>query len=522
VARSIPSYLRLYNETRPAAGRLGDFWPGLDKLCRAFERVTGWPLQCQPGGAELEDETTLLWSAPAMVDDLHAEQLRVGVARAAGAAPSHAPADLQATVDLAATIGQLLADLALARQGLWKREAELAAGVPLPLRTDENHLADRLRSSLQAAAQAVDASAAALYLLDETTHYLKLRSVWGLPQERLMLPPRELAGAAADLEALLGHAIVLDDANRQAAFALPEPAAAAVCVPVASATAPLGTLWVFGERPRSYSDREVNLVEIVAGRVATELEREMLVAAGAEAGRAKRQFAAAERWQENRLPHISPHSDIWQVAGWSQSAFDLSGEFYDWLVRPDDSLSILLGGVRADAIEGALAACSVRAAVRAHLHHSADPAELLVRMEETLSMDSPGDLAASLMVAIADGGEPVVRLASAGDVVVWKITAAGVSHLARTAPALGMASANRPRTIDVRLQPQETLIGLSEGAASTLHSRERAADELLSALVAHREQPVSVLIELVHDRLTTLAGDGPLADCTAVAIKRRA
>ena len=353
MAVSIPSYLRLYNEARPEAGRLGDFWPGLDKLCRAFERATGWPLQCQPDPTSASDHATLLWSAPAVSDGLDAGQLRVGVATAAGAAPSRASAGLEATVDLASTIGQLLGDLAHARQALWKREAELAAGVPLPLRSDEKHLANRLKSSLQAAAQAACADAAALYLLDETTTYLKLRSVWGLPQERFLLPPRELALSAADLEALLGHAVVLDDAKAQPTFNLPEPAAAAVCVPVASATAPLGTLWVFGNRPRSHTDHEVNMVEIVAGRIATELEREVLVASGAAAECAKRQLAAAERWQETHQPQTSPLSDLWQIAGWAQSAGDLSSEFYDWLVRPDDSLAIVLGGVRQQHIAAA-------------------------------------------------------------------------------------------------------------------------------------------------------------------------
>ncbi|HET6881719.1 MAG TPA: SpoIIE family protein phosphatase [Pirellulales bacterium] len=522
MARSIPSYLRLYNEARPAAGRLADFWPGLDKLCRAFERATGWPLQCQPDPASPGDHTTLLWSAPAVSDGLDAEQLRVGVATAAGAAPTHAPADLAATVDLASTIGQLMSDLAHARQALWKREAELAAGVPLPLYTDEKHLAGRLKSSLQAAAQAAHADAAALYLLDETTTYLKLRSVWGLPQERFLLPPRELALAAADLEALLGHAIVLDDAKAQATFNLPEPTAAAVCVPVASATAPLGTLWVFGNRPRSHTDHEVNMVEIVAGRIATELEREMLVAAGAEAGRAKRQLAAAERWQESHQPHTSPLSDLWQIAGWAQSAGDLSSEFYDWLVRPDNSLAIVLGSVRQQHIAAALAASELRGMVRAHAHHTGDPAEILVQVRESLAMGSPANEESALFVAVAEGSQPVVRLATAGGAQIWKITTAGVSSLASAGPPLGADSQVSPRTIELRVQPGDILVAVSEGAARTLAGgQERATDELLSALFAHREQPAKVLVEIINDRLTALAGESTLADCAAVLVKRR-
>ncbi|MGH7139648.1 MAG: hypothetical protein ACREHD_28240, partial [Pirellulales bacterium] len=234
VARSTQTYLRLYKETRPeSAGGLADFWPGLDKLCRAFEQATGWPLQCRPGGAPLS-EPNLVWSAPAAAAADNREQLRVGVAIDQEATPTGQSngSDLQASVDLAAAIGELLSDLAHARQTVWKQEAELAAGVPLSPRIDERHLAERLQASLRAAAQSAAVDAAALYLLDESTTYLKLRSVWGLPQERLLSPPRELSRAAADLEALLGHAIVLDEVANQSAFTPPEPAAAAICVPV--------------------------------------------------------------------------------------------------------------------------------------------------------------------------------------------------------------------------------------------------------------------------------------------------
>ncbi|HVX13955.1 MAG TPA: SpoIIE family protein phosphatase [Pirellulales bacterium] len=522
MARPTPSYLKLYNEARPASsGRLGDFWPGLDKLCRAFERATGWPLQCIPEPANVDAD--VLWSAPATAEAADGEEMRVGVAASEGVASSHAPVDLQATVDLAATIGQLLADLARARQALWKREAELAAGVPLPLRTDEAHLAERLRSSLRAAAQAIGGRSAALYLLDETTSYLKLRSVWGLPQERLLLPPRELAQSRADLEALLGHAIVLGDDATQAAFQPPEPAAVAVCVPVSSATAPLGTLWVFGDRRRPVSDRKVNMLEVVAGRIAADLEREMLVVASADTSQKTRQFATAERWQDDRLPHVSPSSDVWQLAGWTQAAGDLHHEFYDWFVRADDSLVLALGGARQQAIEAALTAASLRTCVRAHAGYSGDPAEWLGRINEALANESPGEQTATLFAGVADAKGRTVRLAAAGELVICRITGDRAEPLAGPVSLLGSEWAERPKAIEVTFEPGDVLVVLSEGAFELCRQTMQwdSLGEILATLKEHREQPASILVELVHDRLTALAGTCPLADCTALVLKRR-
>ena len=51
---------------------------------------------------------------------------------------------------------------------------------------------------------------------------------------------------------------------------------AAVCVPVSTPTMLLGTLWVFCHKRRDFNDRETNMLEVVAGRLAADLERETL------------------------------------------------------------------------------------------------------------------------------------------------------------------------------------------------------------------------------------------------------
>ena len=98
----------------------------------------------------------------------------------------------------------------MAREELRKREAELAAAVPVIERPgDPVHLAERLEAVLRGGAQAVNCHAAAVYLLDAATTELKLRTAYGLPRERLTLGPRPLRAATADLEALAGHAVVM-------------------------------------------------------------------------------------------------------------------------------------------------------------------------------------------------------------------------------------------------------------------------------------------------------------------------
>src|SRR5690606_24574844 len=124
------------------------------------------------------------------------------------------------------------------RQAVWEREAEIATGVPLVLRDDDSRapsLAQRLESVLKGGAEAIGCQAAALYLLDAATTELKLRSSFGLPRRRLLDPARPLRPALADLEALLGHAVVMNEPALFDYWKVPEQGfRSAVCVPVSS------------------------------------------------------------------------------------------------------------------------------------------------------------------------------------------------------------------------------------------------------------------------------------------------
>jgi GAF domain-containing protein len=270
--------LKIHPETLPPTALLPVDEAAIESLCRHFRDATGWSLRYVPACEAIQPDP--LRSAP--VDPgggVSPGSLTIG---AEPERPRRA-CDRTAALRLAATMGELLGKASATSNALWKREAELAAGIPVVIRPDEPaHLATRLQAVLKGGAVAIDADSAGLYMLDAATTELKLRSCWRLPAVRLLDPARPLRGSIGDLEAMAGHAVTLEDDSLFPYWKVPEPCQAALCVPVASTSTILGTLWMFNDKPRSFSDRETNLVEIIAGRVAAELEREMLLAEAAE------------------------------------------------------------------------------------------------------------------------------------------------------------------------------------------------------------------------------------------------
>ena len=117
----------------------------------------------------------------------------------------------------------------------------------------------------------------------------------------------------------------------------------AICVPVASSTTILGTLWIFGSEIRDYSDQEINIVEIIAGRIAAELENVALQ---------NKRFSTDSNEQtaepESRIechPVIDPPFAGWVMEG--QCGSDQE-KFIDWDVTDDEEIRLTVGIVNSD------------------------------------------------------------------------------------------------------------------------------------------------------------------------------
>jgi len=516
--------LRLHLEEQPAAAA----WPAgeasLQLLREAFARATGWQLQYQPGS---NSDNGQRWSAPVAGATLETSG-RLSLSPnppAFDAKLGSKPAiELEAARPLALAIANLLSESNKLKHALWLREAELAAGVPVAVRPDEQyHVAERLQSVLQGGAEAVNCEAAALYLLDETTSSLKLRAMWGLPQAKLLEPARPLRGAVADLEALVGHAVVLEDTSLLPHWRCPEEEfGAAICVPVSTSSTPLGTLWIFSRTQREFSNSQTNLAEIIAGRLAADLEREMLLTVGAAAKQSDRQLEVAARWQQDRLPSVVPLLTEFEVSGWTQQAKSVGGDFHDWTVLPDGRLALAVGDAQGAPLQAGLNAAAVQAAMRAHSGYRHSAKELITRLNDTLWQGSAGDQFASFGYAIVNPETGEAELALAGKVAALIIRQDSREIFAADGAPLGTGIEPPLKTVQLLLEPGECLVLLSEGVrAATDQAGLRIGEAVMAAtLLRHYNEPAESLAGWLR-RLLERAGSSEAEDDRTVLVCKR-
>lgn len=388
----IPPYLKLHVEE--ASDERHPPPESLASLCARFEDATGWPILAADESLDLS----------------------------LGSLPKHQDAiDFESADHLAAAISDVMSEFQHTRSALRIREAELGAGIPVVRRDDEDHhLAVRLESAIRGGVEALGCAAGALYLLDDSTSELKLRSSFGLPDDRYLEPARTLRGSYADLEALVGHAVVLEDTQIVPHWKVPEDYPAAICVPVSSPTTPLGTLWIFSARKRDFSTRETDVIEIVAGRLACDLEREVLLQAATRATTAEHNVQAAGLWHDNQLPRVAPLLDDWQIAGWSNRIHDVGGAFYDWAITPRGTLTVAVGRAEGRPIEAALSSAMVLGALRSYERLDCKPRQVLRELNEQLWSSSATGHAASLALAelnVETGRTELALSAGAGGLV---------------------------------------------------------------------------------------------------------
>lgn len=520
VTHKIPSYLRLHLEDPLAVARAcAEEVPGLDRLCTAFQNATGWSLK--PARSSSSGPAACVASeavAESSKRGLRAVVVERPAVRADGKRPEGAnPAP---ALELAAAIDLLLGHLQRTQVALWHREAELAAGVPVTVHPgDECHLAERLEAVLRSGSRAVDCQAAAAYLLDENTRQLKLRVCWGLPMSRFLAPPRPLRGAAADLEALVGHAVVVDDTLLVPSWRVPEEFRSAICVPISSPTTPLGTLWMFCDRPRTFGVEETSVLEIISGRLAADLEREMLVQQTLQSRNLKRQLGYASQWQANRLPRIKPMLHGWELSGWTGQGEQLGGDFHDWFVLPDGSLAVAVADAQGKMIEASLTAASVHSALKSHANYRHTAQELIERVNETLWAASAGDQFASLFYCLIQPDSGRMEYASAGHIGA-AVVGEQVRHLAADEefPLGTQPDPDYPPRAE-QMDAGEVLVVLSEGVKRLLRSGKRG---LLWRLVQrHRRLPADELSVKIQAFLEQQGREDRCEDQTVLVVKRR-
>ena len=506
MTRKSPDHLRVVSSVQSEPNTLESaIGLNCNKLLQAFADVTGWQLLLlNPSHSPFQHQA--VWEAPLPDPFTGNDNLLVLTE-----APERCAVltSRKRAIQLAEQTTSLLQDVFRLQHTLVQREAELATAIPVVSRTADEpvKLAARLQSILAGGAQAVSCEAAAVYLLDDVTSQLKLRACWGLPADRFLDPARPLRQAKADVEALSGHLVVLAEASDLAAWNVPEEFTAAICVPISSPTVPLGTMWIYGHRKRTFSPVETNVIEIVGGRIACELEREVLLSQMAHDQNASGLESMIE-WQANRRSLVAPVLNNWQVSARPATKDRIGNDSYGWKVQ-ESPFQLMLSICRAyePGVYGAMTTNFVDGLIQGHFLGRHSPprchASQLDVINSALWESSAGDQTASVGIGSIEMESGQLHLATAGQIEVL-IIRPEIWESGSTSSALaGVDGQMAHQIFQSKIDIGDILLMMApqtDSRPDNLEAKNARCAELADSLRTHQDLDAEELVNALHSQ----------------------
>jgi len=230
--------------------------------------------------------------------------------------------------------------------------------------------------------------------------------------------------------------------------------------------------------------------------------------------------------QQSLLPKFRPQIAGFQVAGWSRTADDTGGDFYDWKRLPDGRWVVILADVTGHGIGPAILASVCRAYSRASFNVRDSLETTLRNINQSFAEDLTPERFATLVAAVFEEASDQVELLSAGHgpLFVYSSDSQSFQFLDAQALPLGiLPEMQEAQPVRISMKPGDLVLLITDG----FFEWENRAGELFGiqrlAEVVRRcsdREPEIIIAELYQAVLNFSQGTPQQDDLTAVVIKK--
>jgi serine phosphatase RsbU (regulator of sigma subunit) len=274
-------------------------------------------------------------------------------------------------------------------------------------------------------------------------------------------------------------------------------------VPLIAGGKVIGVLHIGSLTAREFTSEDLELLQLAAERAATAVQSLM----------AQEDRIAAAALQRSLLPSALPAVAGAQMAvRYVPGEGTVGGDWYDVFTLPSGQLCAVIGDVTGSGLPAAVIMGRVRSALRAYALDTADPAEVLCRLDRKMQHFEPGALA-TVAYAVFDPGLGRVHICSAGHYPPVIAAAGQPAELADVPPGLliGAAPGAQRRVATIDISPGTLMCFYTDGL---IERRGRPIDHGLALLCqAVTPQPPDAACAAV---MAALVGNEPVRDDIAL------
>ena len=298
-----------------------------------------------------------------------------------------------------------------------------------------------------------------------------------------------------------------------------------LCAPMLIANAVVGVLYVDYRVDRAISEEDVRFLAQIARFAAIKLETTRLREEAIEKRILDEELKTASVIQRRLLPDAPQGIAGFTFAGANRPCRTVSGDYYDFVIRPDGRMYFAIADVSGKGVTAGLMMAGLQASFRIFCKGDPTPAQLLEQLNAALKENLPQSKFVTLFLGRLDTRLGVVEYANAGHTPPLWVRRRGVDELIDTDVVLGVVGEARYTDRVLQLEPGDSMVLFTDGLSDAENAR---GEELVASHVAHALESMhgadaNAMIAAVDTVVQQHIGSEPLSDdVTLVVVSRSA
>ena len=298
----------------------------------------------------------------------------------------------------------------------------------------------------------------------------------------------------------------------------------AICAPLITQNEVIGVLYAdFLVTQSQIAEEDLRLMAQIARFGAVKVETTRLREEALAKQRIDEELRTAYTIQSRLLPSAPPVAAGYSFAGVNRPCRTVSGDYFDYAVRPDGKIYFVIADVSGKGITAALVMTGVATAFDIYSQLDPSPAELLRQMNNTLQPKLAPTKFVTLFAGVLDPASGSVEFANAGHTPPLIIRKGGVEELNSTDLVLGLIANAVYRNQTVVLGAGDAMILFTDGIteAESEEGEELGSEATCSIVSSMHNAHAAAIVKHLEASVLAHTGTRPLGDdVTIVAVTR--
>lgn len=298
-----------------------------------------------------------------------------------------------------------------------------------------------------------------------------------------------------------------------------------MCVPLLTPDKEaLGIIQLDTSDRKQFSQEDLDVLAAVAGQAAISIQNAAMHESLLERERLNRDLKLAEQVQKRFLPQSEPTPPGFEFFAHYDPAYEVGGDYYDFVPLPDDRLAIAVGDVSGKGVAAALMMAKFSGDTRYCILTENQPAPAANELNTLLFSAGIEEKFITLSLSVLDVKRRTLTLASAGHLPVLVRRAGGkVEEIGEEVAGfpLGIIPESDYKQTVVELQPGDVVAVFSDGVTDARNLREELYDSrenrrLIRKLAETQGGPEVVGRAILQDIREFSAGHVQVDDITLI------